>query len=161
MFKPLAEKNRKKLNIGWSGDPRKRKGGSTLIQFFEDNKISTITYFGKGIPQSEMSNWFNGIDIFIDNHYSGGWCNPVAEAMACGVPVICSDIQCNKGFAINWHTALKFEFNDMQMLKKHLDWLITHKDTRSQLTYNALNEIKKYDYNKIAANFLEKIQNIA
>lgn len=161
MFRPLEQKNRKKLNIGWSGDSRKRKGGSTLIKFFEENKINTVTYFGKGIPQSEMSNWFNGIDIFIDNHYSGGWCNPVAEAMACGVPVICSNVQCNSNFTTNWHTALKFEFNDFIMLKNHLDWLINHKDTRHQLAFNGLNEIKKFDYNKIAPKFLAKILEIA
>lgn len=155
MFKPIYHKERNKLNIGWSGDLRKRKGGITLHNFFDEKKLKTETYFNKGITQDKMKDWFAGVDVFIDNHYSGGWCNPVAEAMACKIPVICSETECNSGFAIDNLTALKFAYNDMDGMYNHLVRLINNKKLRTQIAEQGYNYIQKFDYKIIAKNFLQ------
>ena len=49
------------------------------------------TYYGKGIAQSKMARIYNSADVFVDaSRNSGGWNNPVVEAMACRVPVVCT-----------------------------------------------------------------------
>lgn len=160
MFKPLSKVKHDKLNIGWSGDLRKRKGGETLFKYFEQRNIRTLTYFGKGIPQDKMKEWFNKIDIFVDNHYSGGWCNPVAEAMACKVPVICSDTFCNKSFAIDEKTALKFDYNDMSMMQSKLTRLINDDVLRMDIAENAYNWILQFNYEIISRRFLNEIESL-
>jgi glycosyltransferase involved in cell wall biosynthesis len=130
--------------IGWSGDMRKRKGGITLYNYFTTKDIGTKTYFGKRIPQNQMKDWFNEIDIFVDNHYSGGWCNPVLEAMACGVPVVCSNVLCNSAFTIDGGTALKFEFNDMTTMHEKIKILQNEGAIRYLLSVNGREAIKEF-----------------
>jgi glycosyltransferase involved in cell wall biosynthesis len=158
MFKPV----KKKVNnvIGWSGDPRERKGGLVLKEFFDKHSIKTKTYWKKGLKQDELKNWFGQIDIFIDNHNRGGWCNPVAEAMACGVAVICSDAICNRSFAIDGKTCLKFPLNKMDKLKEQLDRLMRDQLLKNELKDNAYNWISQYNYNIISRKLLREIKEI-
>jgi glycosyltransferase involved in cell wall biosynthesis len=157
MFTQVKGHKFSKKTIGWSGDHRKRKGGETLIKYFRDNKIPTVTYFNKGIRQDDMKHWFSNVSVFIDNHYSGGWCNPVMEAMSCGVPVICSDIECNKSFAIHNETCLKFDFNDMEMLNKNLKLIKSDEALRERLVRSGYEMAKKFDYRVISKQFETKL----
>lgn len=155
MFRPLPQDERTELIIGWSGDIRHRKGGADLSNYFKSKEIRPKTYFNKGIHQDQMSEWFAGIDIFVDNHIWGGWCNPVAEAQACGVPVICSDIPCTE-FVIHDKTGLKFKQNDFKTLDKHLETMKNDMD-RISFAINGLAEIRKYSYDTIAEKFLKAL----
>lgn len=160
MFKPVEKEKREKLIIGWSGDLRNRKGGTTLKSFFEKNKIHVETYFNKGIPQDKMKDWFSGIDIFVDNHHHGGWCNPVAEAMSCGVPVICSRIKCNESFAIERDTCMKFEFNDFYELDTVLKIVKDSEILRNRIKNAGLEKIKTFDYNLIGQKLLNEFKQL-
>jgi glycosyltransferase involved in cell wall biosynthesis len=146
MYSPMDSKEYGDIVIGWSGDLRKRKGGTTLDAYFKQKGIETVTYFGKRISQNQMKDWFNTIDIFVDNHYSGGWCNPVIEAMACGVPVVCSNVLCNSAFTIDGRTALKFEFNDMTTMHEKIKILQNEGALRYLLSVNGREAIKEFDY---------------
>lgn len=160
MFKPVNNKHREINKIGWSGDPRERKGGLVLEQFIKDRGINAKTYWKKGIAQDDLKHWFSQIDIFIDNHNRGGWCNPVAEAMACGVNVICSDAICNRSFAIDGKTCLKFPLNKMDKLNEQLNRLISDKFLKDTLKDNALNWIKQFNYQIISRKFLNELKQI-
>lgn len=160
MFKPIKNKYREPNKIGWSGDLRERKGGAILIDFFNSNGINAKTYWKKGLSQNDFKHWFSQIDIFIDNHNRGGWCNPVAEAMACGVNVICSDAICNRSFAIDGKTCLKFPLNRMDKLKEQIYRLTTDKLLKDTLRENANNWIRQFDYNIISRKFLQEAKQI-
>lgn len=64
------------------------------------------TYCGKGISQEKMAEKYSSADIFVEASWQAGWNNPVAEAMACKVPVVCTDIGGVKDFAFHEKTAL-------------------------------------------------------
>lgn len=160
MFKPVGNKLREINKIGWSGDPRERKGGTLLQDFFTKHGMNVKSYWKKGLKQDEFKQWFGLIDIFVDNHNRGGWCNPVAEAMACGVVVVCSDAICNRSFAIDGKTCLKFPVNKMDKLKEQLDRITSDKVLKEELRANALNWIHQFDYQVISRKFLNELKQI-
>jgi glycosyltransferase involved in cell wall biosynthesis len=159
MFKPL-QKERKEIIIGWSGDGRKRKGGIFIQEMLIKYNLKAETYFNKNIPQNRMAEWFAGIDIFIDNHYSGGWCNPVAEAMACKKAIVCSYTLCNSMFAKNEETAMMFEYGKVDDMYTQLMKYFYNQDLIKSISENGYNKIKEFDYKIISSNFLQAIKEI-
>jgi glycosyltransferase involved in cell wall biosynthesis len=41
-------------------------------------------------PQEELASLYSSCDVFVNAERKAGWTNTVAEAMACGVPVVCT-----------------------------------------------------------------------
>lgn len=144
-----------------SGDPRPRKGTKTIWDAFdivkrEQPRVTLETYYDKGIHQSEMAEKYSSADIFVDGQLQAGWNNPVAEAMACKVPVVCSDIGGVKDFAYHGKTALLVPPADPQAMATAILDLIRDESLRMTLADNAYRNILKFDWDA-SAKRLEQI----
>lgn len=161
-FRPVeVKKNSNEIRIICSGDLRKRKGTKTVFEAIKiikekDPRIILDTYHGKQIPQDKMAEKYCSADIFVDGQWYAGWNNPVAEAMACGVPVVCTDIGGVKDFAFHEETALLVPTKDPKAMASAILRLIKDKNLRESLRENAYQHIKQFDWDK-SAERLEKI----
>lgn len=142
MFRPVESK--KTHDIIWTGDRRQRKGGDTVLM--ATHGMTRIQYHGKSIPQMELSEYMNRGRVFVDGHLHGGWCNPVVEAMASGVPVVCTKIPCTSEFAIHEQTALVVNAHDHAAMRTEVLRLLKDHDLRETLRANALEHIRQFDY---------------
>ena len=164
MFHPIEKKeNADDFHILFSGDPRKRKGTKNILKALEIVKkeepgIVWDTYHGKGIPQEKMAEKYCLADIFVEGSWQAGWNNPVAEAMACKIPVVCTDIGGVKDFAFHEKTALLVPSEDSQAMASAILRLIRDKKLREMLRENAYNHIRKFDWDK-STERLEEIIN--
>jgi glycosyltransferase involved in cell wall biosynthesis/ubiquinone/menaquinone biosynthesis C-methylase UbiE len=162
MFHPVETKRENdKIRILCSGDTRERKGTDTIIKAIEiareiEPRIILDSYYGKGIPQEKMAEVYSSADIFVDAQWYAGWNNPVAEAMACKVPVVCTDIGGVKDFAFHEKTALLVSPQVPDALASAILRLIKNRELRERLRENAYQHIRQFDWNKSAEN-LEKI----
>lgn len=150
---PRKKPDKSKIRILCSGDPRKRKGTETIKSAFEIVKstypnVVLDTYHGQGIAQKEMGEKYSSADIFVEASFQAGWNNPVAEAMACGVPVVCTDIGGVKDFAFNRETAILVPVNDPKSLADAVFELIENKELRNTLKNNALEHVRRFDWDK-------------
>lgn len=150
-FRPVDRT--KKADIVWSNDPRPRKDSATVREAIKG--LSEISYFKRGILQNDLKKFICEGRIFVDAHLRGGWCNPVAEAMACGVPVVCTKTPCTSSFAINEKTCLTVPEKDSIAMRKAIDRLLANPEFAKQLAANALIHISKFSYDKVARK-LEK-----
>jgi len=164
MFHPVeVGKNPNEIRILCSGDPRERKGTKAVLEAVEiakkeEPRIVLDTYHGKGIPQEKMAEIYSLADIFVDGSWHAGWNNPVAEAMACKVPVVCTDIGGVKDFAFHEKTALLVPPKNPEAMASAILRLIKDEKLRERLRENAYNHIRQFDWDK-SAKRLEEIIN--
>ncbi len=146
----------KRVDVVWSNDPRPRKDSSTVAKAIVG--FTSDCYFGKRLTQDQMAGFLCEGRVFADSHVRGGWCNPVAEAMACGVPVVCTNIPCNEDFAIQGRTALIVEPGDWQKMNEYIKMLLTDTDLYDDLREEGLAQIAKFSYDLVAPRLADAIQ---
>ena len=154
MFHPIEKREDTDIfRILCSGDPRERKGNKTILEAYEivnkeEPNVILDTFHGKGIPQEKMAEKYSSADIFVEGSWQAGWNNPVAEAMACKVPVVCTDIGGVKDFAFHEKTALLVPPEDSQAMALAVLRLIKDKNLRKTLSENAYEHIKTFNWDE-------------
>ncbi|MBW1930953.1 MAG: glycosyltransferase [Deltaproteobacteria bacterium] len=162
MFHPVdIEKDRDRICILCSGDPRVRKGTKTILEAVEivrreEPRIILDTYYGKGIPQEKMAETYSSADIFVEGSWHAGWNNPVVEAMACKVPVVCTDIDGVRDFAFHEKTALLVPPRNSEAMASAILRLIRDEKLRESLRESAYQHVRQFDWNE-SARKLEQI----
>ncbi len=114
LFQPADTNRRDRIVVGgfMTKNPRPLVSSNMflpenyLIKFWGGNPFSgpDVMCVGKLFGQ-DLADYYNSLDIFVTTETHAGWCNPAAEAMACGVPLICSPWG-TTSFAYNNRTAL-------------------------------------------------------
>lgn len=125
------------------------------IELPEDETI----VFNSKVPSNHVPELLSAADIFVLPTLHEGSCNAIVEAMACGLPIVSSDIpeihvQCDPDFSIlvdplnveAIHNAIK------QMLQREEEWF--------QMSTAALNKARHFDIKERARKILEFIQDI-
>jgi glycosyltransferase involved in cell wall biosynthesis len=152
VFRPVpADRSPGVFRILCSGDPRERKGTDTIRAAFEmvrrgHPSVELVTYHGKGIPQERMAETYCSADLFVDAQWYAGWNNPVAEAMACGVPVVCTDIGGVADFAFHEETAVLVPVGDAERLASSIRRMIDGGDLRERMRRNAFRAVARFDW---------------
>lgn len=148
-----------RLQIRWSGDPRERKGGAAVMAALDViaerfPEVDVDCYFGKPEGRGEaLVDFLNGGDIFIEGTYYAGWNNPVVEAMACGLAVICTDIPAVRGLAVHNQTALLVTPGDIDKMIEALTSLILYDQVRVRLARAGFKRVRQFSYEIIGAQF--------
>jgi glycosyltransferase involved in cell wall biosynthesis len=106
----------------------------------------------KILTKEEVSNWLNEIDIYLNASLNEGTPNPVLEAMACGIPVISTDVGIINEVFGKRQKKLIFERNIEDLIQKTI-FLIENPKIYKEISEENLNSIKKFDISKKIKNF--------
>jgi len=88
--------------------------------------------FHLDLPQDRMAELFSRADIFLMAERRAGWSNTSAEAMACGLPVVCTPSG-TRDFAVDGRTALVAPLPLPFFLARHLRRLARDPELRARL----------------------------
>lgn len=161
MFHPSEREENKKLKIIYSGDPRERKGTDTvekaiaLLKEQYGDELEFDSYWHRKFSQERLVEFYQSGDIFLDGHRRAGWCNPVAESMACGCVPVCTRIGANQDFAINNGTAMVVDIDSPIEMARDASFLIGNKKILENIRRDGLERIKLFSYEKVVP-MLEK-----
>ena len=141
-----------------------RKGLPVKLLLFDspldDNGLVKIKNFDPGFPfefiinhpVDDNENLFKRANVFVAVEKKGGWSNTAAEAMACGVPLIASNIGTND-FLIDGVTGLRV-WRHPYFIARALKKLIGNVSLQRTLANNGREQIKKLGWEPLAAHIL-------
>ena len=136
--------------VGFVGGFIERKGDKRLLAAIEPLEGVYGAFAGKGdppqgqkvvfckaLPHEEVPAFLNACDAFALPTLAEGSCNAVVEAMACGLPVISSDLPFNDDILTN-ENAIRIDPNDVNAIREAVRALHGSEALREKLRENAL-----------------------
>jgi glycosyltransferase involved in cell wall biosynthesis len=94
--------------------------------------------------------------VVLPSLYEVGPFISALEAMACKKPVITFDFPFTREFISNMSTGILAKPGDVKDLAEKIDLLLSNKNLREKLSYNAYNYVKRnHDWNKLVDAYLE------
>ncbi len=98
--------------------------------------------------KDDLRRLYNSCDIFCYPSLEEGFGMPPMEAMACGLPVVTTNVGAISEYAIHGETVLLSTPGDVETMAKNIIELIENKEKREKLIKNALTEIRQFTWQK-------------
>ncbi len=105
------------------------------------------------IPHSEMNDYYNSIDIYVCASDIEGTPNPALESMACGIPVISTDVGIIPQLFGRLQQNYILTSRDIEELKIKLKYLIENPQKRETLSKENLESIKHWSWEAKCQNW--------
>src|SRR5690606_15147958 len=106
------------------------------------------------ITERDLPGLYRNFDCVVATELFAGWANLAAEAMASGVPVVCTRSG-TMAFARDGETALVVDDPSPEALRARLTQLRADQSFVRKLTRNARKQIEKFDLTTYAQSLLE------
>lgn len=159
------------IKIGWVGNSKWQvgdlKGINTIIKpaievlKVKGYRIELVTSDRqqKMIPHHKMPQFYANLDIYICASSSEGTPNPILEAMACGVPIISTDVGLVPEVFGDLQMQYVLEERTVQCLVQKLEKLLKQPSLLVALSSENLNSIKAWNWSVLCHNFRNYFDN--
>jgi glycosyltransferase involved in cell wall biosynthesis len=112
--------------------------------------------FHVNVPQDDLARLYTGCDAFVSAERRAGWANTVAEAMACGVPVVCTRSGA-LDLAVHRQTAWVVRRNSW-FVRRGLRTLYDDPRLATRLRDSALEHVRKFSWENVVDQLLAVIR---
>lgn len=161
--------NIKKVKIGWVGNSQftdsegysDLKGVRKIIipaieELIEEGYPIEMKFADRKdgmIPHDKMPEYYNSIDVYICASKNEGTPNPVLESMACGVPVISTNVGIVRDAFGEKQREFILKKRTKEELKKNIIKLMENKKQFKELSDENLERIKEWTWEKKCRQF--------
>ncbi len=156
--------------VGFVGGFIERKGDKRLLEAVNSIEGVYAAFAGKGeeppsgekvvfcraLPHESVCDFLNAVDVFVLPTLSEGSCNAIAEAMACGCPIISSDLPFNDD-VLNGENSIRIDPNSVEEIKDAIKRVYEDDEFRNYLHEESLktaNKLKIHNRAKRIEEFL-------
>jgi len=152
LFHPLGGGGRPS-GIVTSGDPRPEKG-YVLVEkahaLLPHDTHPLEKLHGKGGMQEELARRIRNAALFVDAQESRavGWNNPIAEAMASGVPVVATPAEGNGDLLIPGVTGIEAPRRDAAALARAMAEILESVALREAIATRALAHVRQFTWER-------------
>jgi glycosyltransferase involved in cell wall biosynthesis len=153
-FESLAAE--KDLKLVLVGDGPEKAG---LEKRISSSKVlsKSVTLFPWSSKET-LRELYQAADCFVNPSFEEGMPNTLLEAMACGLPVIASDIGGNNELVENGKNGFLFNVRDAGELGKHMREMLRISDIKDMGTFSRSLASLRFSWKRTAAQILDKIQ---
>lgn len=157
--------------VSFTGHFIERKGPLRVMKASLKSNVK-VAYAGKGPeqPNAENTVWCGPVspkdmpillsasDVFVLPTQNEGCCNAIIEALACGIPVISSNLPFNDDI-LDESCSIRVDPNDIEEISKAIDLLVNDPDHRSRMAMAAYEKGKKLSLSERANNIATWMEN--
>jgi len=144
-----------KLTIIGDGPYRSR-----LEQLAEDLNLNNIEFLGH-IPNAQLPIHYNHADIFVLPSCAEGMSNVILEAMACGLPVVATNVGGNPELVQNGETGFLVPPENVDALYDSLVKLLSDKNLRERMGRSGRKTVEEFfTWDKIAEDYHKLYESI-
>ena len=165
----------KPLTVGFVGALSQRKGARYLLAALASlpNGVAKLIIYTRASVNRDLIRGFEGVDVEIRGGLSDAalaadmkQCDLIAlpsiaegfglvilEAMACGVPVLCTTSTGGADFITHRQNGLLIAPGGSEPIYQELDWALTHRDELFQIGQAARKEAQKHSWTTYRRNF--------
>ena len=101
--------------------------------------------------------YLNSSDVFCLPTYAEGCCNAIIEAMACGLPIVSSDLPFNYD-VLNSQSALLVNPSDIKAIADAIYLLMQNEELRKELSEASVARVKLLSIKQRAENVMSFIE---
>ena len=158
--------NERSIIIGWVGNSKwsgnsDHKGLKTILDPAIDELVNegyniTKMYADsteKFIPYEEMVNYYSKIDILICSSKNEGTPGPILVALACGVPIISTDVGIVKEALGKMQQKYILNNRTKEEMKNKIKDMIINNSKMKELSKENIKQSKKYSFANIANEY--------
>lgn len=158
------------IRIGWAGNSQwvvgdlkgintiLRPAVSALQEAGYNVELITSDRLNRMIPHDEMPGFYNGIDVYVCASSCEGTPNPVLEAMACGVPVVSTDVGLVPELFGDKQKHFILKERSVECMVDTLKALLDSPELFEQLSRENLSQIKPWDWKIMTDHMREYFQ---
>lgn len=108
------------------------------------------------LPQSELPRLYSSCDLFVSAEKKAGWTNTVAEAMACGLPVVCTRSG-TLDLAVHRETAWVVRLRHSWFLRRGIAALHGNAALAERLRDSALSRVAAFGWPRVVDQLLDVV----
>ena len=163
--------NQEDFVVAFVGAFSARKGSRRLSQALSRIDGVKSIFIGKGdeipecdgqiyagpLPHDQICKYLCAADVFVLPTRNEGCCNAIVEAMACGLPIISSDLQFNDDI-LNEACSIRIDPDDIDALEKAIRTLVEDPERRCSMRQASLEMAKSLTLPERARKILAFIE---
>lgn len=128
-----------------------------IFQQVERLGLEAEVIFPGYVPQDDLPALLGGAHLFAFPSLYEGFGLPVLEAMACGTPVLCSNVSSLPEVAGN--AALLINPLDVESMAEAMNRLLQDEGLRAQLVERGLRQVRRFSWDRCACETLAVLEN--
>jgi glycosyltransferase involved in cell wall biosynthesis len=129
-----------------------------IFQRVEELELAGRVVFTGYVPEAELPALLSGARLFILPSLYEGFGLPVLEAMACGTPVVCSNVSSLPEVAGD--AAVLVDPLDVEGLAAAMERVLGDEELRAELIERGFEQARKFSWEKCARETLDVLENV-